>query len=205
MESVSYLLCSQKPITEPVDSNPNQHPNSLRSVLIISFHLCVSHQNLSSTSHVFLISTYDFFMPHPHQYYLISVTVLSKVGRSRWQPGLERRTWSLSYWGRGFKSSSGHGCLSVCYCVVLSCVGRGFCNGLILVQRSPTACLRITKLQMRKPRPDMGCRAIEKKLSQHFMKLLDMKFSPLHSPQVLKNSQLCNFCICQIGNDFILL
>jgi hypothetical protein len=82
MESVSYLLCSQKPITEPVDSNPNQHPNSLISVLI-SFHLCVSHRNLSSTSHVFRISTYDFFMPHPHQYYLISVTVLSEVGRSR--------------------------------------------------------------------------------------------------------------------------
>jgi hypothetical protein len=30
-------------------------------------------------------------------------------------------------WGRGFESRSGHGCLSV----VLSCVGRGLCDGLI--------------------------------------------------------------------------
>jgi hypothetical protein len=33
----------------------------------------------------------------------------------------------FDYWGRGLESSSEHGCLSV----VLSCVGRGLCDGLI--------------------------------------------------------------------------
>jgi hypothetical protein len=33
----------------------------------------------------------------------------------------------LGCWGRGFESRSGHGCLSV----VLFCVGRGLCDGLI--------------------------------------------------------------------------
>jgi hypothetical protein len=37
----------------------------------------------------------------------------------------------LGYWDRGFESLSRHGCLSLCFCAVLSCVGRGLCDGLI--------------------------------------------------------------------------
>jgi hypothetical protein len=37
----------------------------------------------------------------------------------------------FGYWGRGFESHSRHGCVSLCFCVVLSCVGRGLCDGLI--------------------------------------------------------------------------
>jgi hypothetical protein len=44
--------------------------------------------------------------------------------RSQWPHGLRR---PLGCWGRGFESHSGHGCVSV----VLSCVGRGLCDGLI--------------------------------------------------------------------------
>jgi hypothetical protein len=36
----------------------------------------------------------------------------------------------LDCWGRGFESRSWHGCLSCLY-VVLSCAGRGVCDGLI--------------------------------------------------------------------------
>jgi hypothetical protein len=37
----------------------------------------------------------------------------------RWPRGLRRRSWPLGYWNRGFKSRSKHGCLSLCFCVVL--------------------------------------------------------------------------------------
>jgi hypothetical protein len=37
----------------------------------------------------------------------------------------------LGCWDRGFKSRSGHGCLSLVLYVVLSCAGRGLCDGLI--------------------------------------------------------------------------
>jgi hypothetical protein len=43
--------------------------------------------------------------------------------------------------GHGFESSSGHGCLSLVLYVVLSCVGRGLCDGLNARHRSPTVCL----------------------------------------------------------------
>jgi hypothetical protein len=48
---------------------------------------------------------------------------------SRWPRGLRRRSWPLGYWNRWFESRSRHGCL--CVCVVLSCVGRSLCDGLI--------------------------------------------------------------------------
>jgi hypothetical protein len=51
--------------------------------------------------------------------------------RSRWPHGLVRRSWPLGYWDRGFESFSRHGYLSLCFCVVLSCVGRDLCDGLI--------------------------------------------------------------------------
>jgi hypothetical protein len=43
---------------------------------------------------------------------------------------LRLRAWPLSCWDRGFESRWG---MDVCFClyVVLSCVGRGLCDGLI--------------------------------------------------------------------------
>jgi hypothetical protein len=41
-------------------------------------------------------------------------------GRSRWPCGLSSRSWPLGYWDHGFESRSRHGCLSLCFCVVLS-------------------------------------------------------------------------------------
>jgi hypothetical protein len=49
--------------------------------------------------------------------------------RSRWPRGLRCRSWPLGYWDRGFQSRLEHGCL--CFCVVLSCVDTGLCDGLI--------------------------------------------------------------------------
>jgi hypothetical protein len=43
--------------------------------------------------------------------------------------GLRRGLRPFGCWGRGFESRSGHVCL--CLYVVLSCVGRGLCDGLI--------------------------------------------------------------------------
>jgi hypothetical protein len=40
---------------------------------------------------------------------------------------MRRRYWLLVYWDRGFESRSIHGCLYLCFCVVLSCL----CDGLI--------------------------------------------------------------------------
>jgi hypothetical protein len=45
---------------------------------------------------------------------------------------LRRRFWPLGYWDRGFESRSSHGCL--CFCVVLSCVGRGLVTGWSFVE-----------------------------------------------------------------------
>jgi hypothetical protein len=42
-----------------------------------------------------------------------------------------RRSSSLGCWDHGFECRSGHGCLSLCLYVVLSCVGRGLCDELI--------------------------------------------------------------------------
>jgi hypothetical protein len=58
-----------------------------------------------------------------------SSVLLSSVGRSQWPRGLRRGFWPLDYWDRGFESHSRHACL--CFCFVISCVGRGLCDGLI--------------------------------------------------------------------------
>jgi hypothetical protein len=51
---------------------------------------------------------------------------ITELCRSRWPP------WPLGYWDRGFNSRSGHGCLSLCFYVALSCVDTGLCDGLII-------------------------------------------------------------------------
>jgi hypothetical protein len=69
----------------------------------------------------------------------ISINIMS---RSRWPRDLKRRrSWPLGYWDRGFESLPGHGCLSLCFCVVLSCLDTGLCNGLITRPKSPITCL----------------------------------------------------------------
>jgi hypothetical protein len=86
---------------------------------------------------------------------------ICRVNRSRWPRGLRRTFWPFRYWDRGFESRSRHGCL--CFCAVLSCVREVFAMGWSLVQRSPTACLKnkIKKPQRRRrPRSDLGCRAV---------------------------------------------
>jgi len=49
----------------------------------------------------------------------------------RWPPGLKRRSWPFCYWDSWFESRSRHGCLFLCFCVVLSYVSSGLCDGLI--------------------------------------------------------------------------
>jgi hypothetical protein len=56
---------------------------------------------------------------------------------SQWLHGLKRRPWSLGPWDRWFVSRLRHGCLSSSFCGVLSCVGRGFCDGLITRPEEP--------------------------------------------------------------------
>jgi hypothetical protein len=55
----------------------------------------------------------------------------------------------LGCWGRGFESRSGLGCLSV----VLSCVGRGLCDGLIT---RPEESYRVSKYMCDHRNPERG-------------------------------------------------
>jgi hypothetical protein len=55
--------------------------------------------------------------------------------RSRWSHGLRHRSWPLDCWNGGFESRWGHGCLSLCLHAVLSCVGRGLCDGFITIPK----------------------------------------------------------------------
>jgi hypothetical protein len=65
--------------------------------------------------------------------------LLEQAGLSLWTRDLRRRFWQLRYWDCGFESRSRHGCLSLCFCVVLSCVVEAFATGWSLVhQRRPT-------------------------------------------------------------------
>jgi hypothetical protein len=88
--------------------------------------------------------------------------LLVLVRRSPWPRGPRRWSWPLGYWDRVFESRSGHGCLSLCFCVVLSCVGRGLCDGLITRPKESYLASKsmIKKPQRRRPIPDLGCRAI---------------------------------------------
>jgi hypothetical protein len=54
----------------------------------------------------------------------------------------------LGHWNRGFESRLRHGCLSSTFCGVLSCLGRGHCDGLITCpkesyQVSTSYCYRV--------------------------------------------------------------
>jgi hypothetical protein len=53
------------------------------------------------------------------------ITIDNRNERFRWPRRLRRRSWPLCFWHRGFESRSRHGCLSLYFCVVVSCVGRG--------------------------------------------------------------------------------
>jgi hypothetical protein len=78
---------------------------------------------------------------------------------TQWPRGLRHRSWPFCYWDCGFEFRSGHGCLSLCFCVVFSCVSTGLFDGLITC---PTTCLnnKIKKPQTRRSRPNLGCTAI---------------------------------------------
>jgi hypothetical protein len=65
--------------------------------------------------------------------------------RSRWSRGLRRSSCPIRYWDRGFEFRSVHGFLSLCFCAVLFCIGRGLCDGLIALKRSPSKCLNKVK------------------------------------------------------------
>jgi hypothetical protein len=56
---------------------------------------------------------------------IVTGSPVSVVARSK------ARSLPLGYRDRGFQSRSRHGCLSLCFWVVLPCVGWGLCDGLI--------------------------------------------------------------------------
>jgi hypothetical protein len=51
----------------------------------------------------------------------------------------------------------------LCLYVVLSCVGKGLCDGLITLLKESyrvSNCVRLGNLKKRRPTPDLGCRAV---------------------------------------------
>jgi hypothetical protein len=54
--------------------------------------------------------------------------------RSQWPRGLRRTPWWIGHWDREFESRKWHECLSLSFCVVLSCVGRGLSSGWSAIQ-----------------------------------------------------------------------
>jgi hypothetical protein len=62
--------------------------------------------------------------------YLDNKSIRNRCG-SQWPRNLRRRPSSLGQWDRGFKSRLRHGCLFLSFCVILSCVSRGLCDGPI--------------------------------------------------------------------------
>jgi hypothetical protein len=60
----------------------------------------------------------------------VNIKICKTIGRrSQWPCSLRRGSWPVGCWDRGFESRLSHGCLSASFCVVLSCVGRGFATG----------------------------------------------------------------------------
>jgi hypothetical protein len=81
---------------------------------------------------------------------------MSLFHRSQWARRLRRRSWPLFAGIVGFS----YGCL--CFCVVLSCVGRDFATGWFFVQRSPAECLKFAKpLVWGSQGPYKDCRATD--------------------------------------------
>jgi hypothetical protein len=76
----------------------------------------------------------------------------NKYVQYRWPRGLKRRSWPLGYWDRGFESRSRHGCLSLCFCVKLPCVGGGLCDELIIITED-SYCMSKISLRNLKKRP----------------------------------------------------
>jgi hypothetical protein len=73
----------------------------------------------------------SWFTRLQHKRNIRNTVMYSIIRRSQWLCGLRRRPGSLGNWNRGFKHRLRHGCLSSSFCVVLSCGGRGLCDGLI--------------------------------------------------------------------------
>jgi hypothetical protein len=103
-------------------------------------------------------------------YILVSLLCLIKcikivlISRSRWPRGLRRRSaaaWLLRAQVR-IPLRAWMFCL-LCLYVVLSCVSRGLCNGLITRPEESyrvSNCVRLRNLKKRRPRTDLGCSAI---------------------------------------------
>jgi hypothetical protein len=62
---------------------------------------------------------------------------------SGWPRRLKCRLCLLGYWDHGFEYRSRHGCLSLCFCVALYCVGRGLCGELITRAILPYVLIRL--------------------------------------------------------------
>jgi hypothetical protein len=77
----------------------------------------------------------------------------------------KRTSWPLGYRDSGFESRLRHGSSSLCFYVGLSCVCRGFCDGLISRSKESYRMFKIKKkllhFKMRRIMPDLGCRATE--------------------------------------------
>jgi hypothetical protein len=85
--------------------------------------------------------------------------------RLRWPRVLRRRSWPLGYWNRRIESRCGHECLFTF--VFLCCVVLCRQTPLRRADHSSKESNRVSQLRLRnlkneEPRPDLGCRAIEK-------------------------------------------
>jgi hypothetical protein len=76
------------------------------------------------------------------------VGLLTLLSRYQWPLGLRRRSRSLGRCDRGFESRLKNGFLSSSFCVALSSVGRGLCDGLIT---RPKESYRMSKIILRNP------------------------------------------------------
>jgi hypothetical protein len=62
--------------------------------------------------------------------------------------------WAFVAWRlRSFESRLSHGCLSSFFCVVLSCVGKGLCDGLITRPGVPWSVCEVAKVLPRNAEP----------------------------------------------------
>jgi hypothetical protein len=125
MENEGLKPCSQQsansPYLKPVELCPHCHTMSSVLVYLLQFYV-----HFYPSAHVPRSACPDLFD-------LIIVLIVN--GRFRWPCGLGHRSWSLVCWDRWIESRSGHGFYILCFCVVLSCVGKGLCEGLITLPK----------------------------------------------------------------------